>query len=57
MRDFECEKKNYLVGSALAVIFLHAKHAGAVVFKMIFWTPGILFNIDLSFMARETKSF
>ena len=41
------KKHYYLDGSAFAMVFLQAKHAGATVLHMQLWTHDISFNIDL----------
>ena len=40
---------------SFAIVFLRAKHAGAVVVKMLFLTPPISWNIDLPPMTQGTK--
>ena len=37
------------------MVLLRAKHNSAAVLKVFFWTPDILFNIDLGLMTTETK--
>ena len=57
MQDFECKKKmkeNYLDGLDFAMVFLWAKYASAAVPKTLFWTPDILFKIDLGVTTPGT---
>ena len=41
--------------SAIAIVFLRAKYAGAAVFQMLFWTPDISFIINLGLVNHGTK--
>ena len=58
-QDWGCDKKieqNYSDGSAFAIVFLGAKHAGATVLYMHVLTQDILFNIDIWLVNHATKS-
>ena len=66
-------EQHSLDGSVFALVFLQAKHAGAAVLTclvfhglnmfgramllMLFWTPDMLFNIDLGPMNPDAENF
>ena len=56
--DCECENKmelNYLDILGFAMSFLRAEATSAPMVHMLFWIPGILFNIDLGHKPGKNK--
>ena len=49
-------RQNFSDGWAFATIFIRAKHAGAVVLKMIFSTSDVSFTIEFALMTPRKQS-
>ena len=57
-QEAELEKKIeqvYLDGSAFAIVFLRAKHAGGTVLHMQLWTLDISFNVYDLWTIKQKK--